>query len=264
MDIIKSARQLLWPQQLISDDSALWIIECYRWALENFDNQEFHLRTALVQPTNQYFPGDVSSVEEKAENIFKHSLKYAGMQHWPFEISHSNLQSQTDYPQLAFEKIERNSQYPMTRFSGQAPIAISYNKQLTLKPEDLASHFSHLFAQHLVMQGNKAPPGGFEYALEASEVLAVFMGFGVMFANSAYTFRGGCGSCYNASANRRAALSESEILFALALFCHLKNIPTKTVNQGLKKHLKPAFSIARRQLELMRKAQQLPLSLSHH
>jgi len=77
------------------------------------------------------------------------------------------------------------------------------------------------------------------------------MGFGVLFANSAYTFRGGCGSCYNASANRQASLSENEILFALAVFCHLKKIDTKRANQGLKKHLKSSFTIARRQVEKM-------------
>jgi len=108
-----------------------------------------------------------------------------------------------------------------------------------------------MFAMHLLKEASQPPPGGIEYAVEASEVLAVFMGFGVLFSNSAYTFRGGCGSCYNASANRQASLSESEILFALAVFCHLKKIDTKSATQGLKKHLKSSFAIARRQVEKM-------------
>jgi hypothetical protein len=264
MNYIKSAQQFLWPQQLISNDSGLWIIDCYRWALDTFDNREFYSRTLLIQPNNQYFPGDVASVEEKAETIFKHSLKYAGLVHWPFELSHTKLPSQKEVRHFGLDKLERNSQSSINRLNAESPIAISYNPQLTLKPEDLASHFSHLFAQHLVLQGNKQPPGGVDYALEASEVLAVFMGFGVLFANSAYTFRGGCGSCYNAAANRQACLSESEILFALAVFCHLKKIASNTVNKSIKKHLKPSFAIAKRQLENMFKTDELlSLGVSH-
>jgi len=253
MNYIKSAKQFLWPELLISNESALWIIDCYRWALDNFDSDEFYKRAALIQPDNQFFPGDVSSVEEKAQNIFKHSLKYAGLEHWPIQLRHTNLQNQQRLMPFGLEKIERNSQSQALTEIINAPhtIDISYNRQLTLKPEDLASHFSHMFAMHLLKEASQPPPGGIEYAVEASEVLAVFMGFGVLFANSAYTFRGGCGSCYNASANRQASLSENEILFALAVFCHLKKIDTKRANPGLKKHLKSSFTIARRQVEKM-------------
>jgi len=257
MNYIKSAKQFLWPELLISNESALWIIDCYRWALENFDSEEFYQRTALIQPDNRFFPGDVSSVEEKAENIFKHSLKYAGLEHWPIRLEHTNLQNQQRLESFGLEKIARNSQFQSKSqalsesINTPHTIEISYNRQLTLKPEDLASHFSHMFAMHLLKEANQPPPGGIDYAVEASEVLAVFMGFGVLFSNSAYTFRGGCGSCYNASANRQASLSESEILFALAVFCHLKKIDTKTATQGLKKHLRSSFTIARRQVEKM-------------
>ena len=255
MNYIKSAKQFLWPELLISNESALWIIDCYRWALANFDSDEFYQRTALIQPDNRFFPGDVASVEEKAENIFKHSLKYAGLEHWPIRLQHTNVQNQQRLEPFGLEKIQRNSQSQSQalRETINAPhtIDISYNRQLTLKPEDLASHFSHMFAMHLLKEAGQLPPGGIEYAVEASEVLAVFMGFGVLFSNSAYTFRGGCGSCYNASANRQASLSESEILFALAVFCHLKKIDTKSATQGLKKHLKSSFTIARRQVEKM-------------
>jgi len=251
MNYIKSVKQFLWPELLITNESALWIIDCYRWALDNFDSDEFYQRTALIQPNNRFFPGDVSSVEEKAQNIFKHSLKYAGLEHWPIRLQHTNLQNQQRLEPFGLEKIQRNSQTLSEIINGPHTIDISYNRQLTLKPEDLASHFSHMFAMHLLKEAGQSPPGGIDYAVEASEVLAVFMGFGILFSNSAYTFRGGCGSCYNASANRQASLSESEILFALAVFCHLKKIDTKSAAQGLKKHLKSSFTIARRQVEKM-------------
>ena len=75
-------------------------------------------------------------------------------------------------------------------------------------------------------------------------MVAIFLGFGLMFANSAYTFRGGCGSCYNASANRDAYLTEQQSVYALALFSVLKELPTNTVSANLKKHLRGYFKKA--------------------
>ena len=67
------------------------------------------------------------------------------------------------------------------------------------------------------------------------------MGFGVIFANTAYQFKGGCGSCNNASLNRQAALTEPETVYALALFCVLKKEPIKQVKGHLKSHLRKDF-----------------------
>ena len=77
------------------------------------------------------------------------------------------------------------------------------------------------------------------------------MGFGVMMANSAYTFRGGCGSCFNAASNRQANLTENEIIFALAMFCKLKKITAKEGTLHLKKHFKRPFLTASRQIDLL-------------
>ena len=59
-----------------------------------------------------------------------------------------------------------------------------------------------------------------------------------MFANSAFTFRGGCGSCYNPNAKRDAYLTEFQSVYALAIFSVLKSIPNATVTAHLKGHLK--------------------------
>ena len=75
-------------------------------------------------------------------------------------------------------------------------------------------------------------------------MLAVYLGFGLMFANSAFTFRGGCGSCYNPNANRDAYLSEQEATYALAIFCVLKEIPNSMVTGHLKSHLRGFFKRA--------------------
>jgi hypothetical protein len=79
-------------------------------------------------------------------------------------------------------------------------------------------------------------------------LLAIFLGFGLMFANSAYNFRGGCGSCYNPYAQRSAYLSETEATYALALFCVLKDSPNSDVTPHLKKHLRGIYRKSVREL----------------
>jgi len=98
-------------------------------------------------------------------------------------------------------------------------------------------------------QSQLSPPGGLEYFEQASEVLAHFSGFGLMLTNSAYTYRGGCGRCYNPRANRQASLSESESVYALALFCYLKQVPASAVFKYLKPHLKGSYKLALKQIK---------------
>lgn len=238
------------PKPLIEQASADWIFDAFEWALSSFDSKEFFERSRLIQPTNEFFPGRVDSVHAKAENIFRHTLDYAGLAHWPFQLvrpEHYQALPPPPLPALSLERNSTNSGLPA--LACDTPLTISYNPQQTLKPEDLSSTFAHMMAQHIVVQAQNFPPGGTEYFFEGTEILAIFMGFGVMFANSAYTFRGGCGSCYNAQANRQASLSEDEVVFALALYSRLKQIPTPEATRYLKKHLKSAFKSALKQID---------------
>jgi len=235
---------------LVEQSSANWIFEAFEWALTYFDSSEFFNRSRLVQPTNEFFSGSVNSVHAKAENVFQHTLKHAGLSHWPFELLKPEDFQNIPAPQLEFDRVERNSgEGCLPELSNELSIYLSYNPQQTLKPEDLSSSFVHVMAQHLVIQSRELPPGGTDYFVEGTEILAIFLGFGVMLSNSAYTFRGGCGSCYNGQANRQATLSESEVIFALALYCRLKGIPNAEVTRFLKKYLKKSYKLALKQIE---------------
>ena len=76
------------------------------------------------------------------------------------------------------------------------------------------------------------------------------MGFGVVFANTAYQFKGGCGSCNNRNLNRQPALPELETVYALALFCVVKKVDIKPIKKELKSHLYKAFRQAHKEITL--------------
>ncbi|CED60461.1 Putative orphan protein [Moritella viscosa] len=236
---------------LIDDASCEWIFDTFSWALTHFDHQEFFLRTRLIQPTNDFFPGNIDSRHGMAETIFNHVVKYAGLSHWPLQLQAPQFFNGQPPALLYLSAVQRDSSAANTLpvLVAAQPLAMTYNPQQAAKPGDLASSYAHHLAQHVVAQSQQLPSGGDEYFNASTEIVAIFMGFGVMMANSAYTFRGGCGSCYNAQANRQATLSEDNVIFALALFCRLKGIPTGDATRNLKGYLKRNFKQALKQID---------------
>jgi len=239
------------PKPLIDDASCEWMFDTFAWALAHFDQHEFFLRTQLIQPTNEFFPGNVDSREDMAETIFNHVVKYAGLSHWPLQLQAPQYFSGQPPALLDLSAIQRDSSTTNTlpALIAAHPLAMTYNPQQASKPGDLASSYAHHLSQHIVAQSQQLPPGGAECFNASTEIVAIFMGFGVMMANSAYTFRGGCGSCYNSQANRQATLSEENVVFALALFCRLKAIPTAEATRHLKGYLRSNFKQALKQIE---------------
>lgn len=246
-------KHLFQSKDLIDDDSAQWIFDVFEWATTCFDKEEFVQRSVLVQPSNEYFPGKVENQHQLAENIFNRTLQYAGLQGWPFVLVKPDEFMPLPPPNLNISPttaIHRNSQTPrLLPCKAEAQLKLSYRPEQTGKPADLSSNFAHLIAQHLVMQSGNLPPGGNDLVLPATEVLAIYLGFGVLFANSAYAFRGGCGSCYNAKANRQSSLTEDETVFTLALYCHKKRISKRDATRYLKPHLKTSYQRAIKQIE---------------
>ncbi|MFT5758338.1 MAG: hypothetical protein ACI9LM_003077 [Alteromonadaceae bacterium] len=227
-----------------------WIFDSYAWAIENFDLTVFKNDSQLILPTNQFYPGSVSSVHQMAEFVFEHTLKYAGMDAWPIRLVEPHLLTQTPLPLLKVSDNLRGHSVDITVENEQVQmIDISYNPAQVNQPQDLVSSFAQVLATILVLQSKTLPPGGKEFIPQAIDLVACFMGFGVIFANTAYQFKGGCGSCNNRSANRQASLPEQETVYALAVFCVLKSIPVKTVQSHLKAHLKSSFKKAVKEVE---------------
>ena len=230
---------------VIDQSSQNWILDTFVWALENFESSVFKHDTQLVLPSNVFYPGSVCSVHEMAQNIFDRTLAYSGMQHWPIVLVEPQHFKRQMLPLLHFVDVKRGDKVkfklPVTT---EQTIDVSYNPNQINQPQDLIASFAQAFAMIMIVQSGKAPPGGVDFIPQAVDLVACFMGFGVVFANTAYQFKGGCGSCFNPYANRDVALSENNIVYCLALFCVLKSLKLKTVAINLKSHLRSAFKKA--------------------
>jgi hypothetical protein len=181
--------------------------------------------------------------------MFNNTKNYAGMQQWPVQLTSSAPTSNIAIEDLRLGSVIRGEKAEVAISDGNEKLMLGFTPNQVNQPQDLIAGISQALASILVVSNKVLPPGGKEYLPQAIDLVACFMGFGVIFANTAYQFKGGCGSCNNASLNRQAALSEPETLYALALFCVLKKEPLKVVKGHLKSHLRKDFANAYKSIE---------------
>lgn len=250
MALLTAVKQWFKPAAVVEPQATQWLIDTYLWALEQFDSDFFQHHTVLVLPNERFFPGRADHSDAMANLILDHVKRYAGTTHWPL-VAVSSLQCQpVESLRLAIEPpLRRPAAESMPPGAETALIPIPYLVDQLTRPEGMIATFAHVIGHYLAQMGREPPPGGEASWGYATELLAIYMGFGVMFANSAFTHRGGCGSCYNPNAVRQANLSELESLYALALFAALKRLPPRQITPHLKRHLRSHFRRFMAQIE---------------
>lgn len=237
--------QFFKPKPIVSGETSQWINACFAWAMAHFDGETFTHHGVLVQPTNQFFPGRVSSQEGLALEVFSQVAAYAGLQHWPFALQpFSGLFAEAPLMLGINTQLRGTPRAALPAIQSITQLPVYFHPVQTQKPTDLAGYFAARVAEHLILQSALSVPGGPDYFEMAAEITAVFLGFGVVLANSAYHFKGSCSRCGHPAANRVSALTEAELVYALALFCAYKGVDIKPATQHLKPHLKALFKRA--------------------
>jgi hypothetical protein len=238
---------------VIDETSKAWIFDTFLWCIDQLDGEFFKHNSELILPNNSFYPGSSSSVEEMAETIFSNTMKYTGMASWPIKLIPTEHFSQKPMPLLLFESRLRgencNISYKVENEHSQTPfIDIPFHPNQLNQPQDLIAYIVQIQASILINQHGISAPGGKEVLALTIDLVACFMGFGVIFANTAYQFKGGCGTCNNRNLNRQPALPELETVYALALFCVIKKIEIKQIKKELKSHLYKQFKQAHKEI----------------
>lgn len=253
---------LIKTQPLLEEETVAWMLDVYAWALRNFDSDIFFQATPLVTPTNEHFPGQGSSAQEMAELIFQRVANYAGMSHWPVRAMNVEQWDEPALPQLQMEGPLRIAQQKEIAQEGsaqpqepmeaatEAPKGVAlYAAEQLRDPEVVIANFAHTLAHYLGGTASEPPPGGAENWPHITELLAVFLGFGLMMANTAFTTKiRSCSSCASPAVERTNYLSQYDITYALAIFAVLKDIPQSKVLPHLKRSLQPFYKKAHKEV----------------
>lgn len=248
--------KLLKPKAVLDEATTLWLFDTFSWALRNLDAKVFYDETILVIPSNQYFPGREDSAHGMANLIFSQVKEYAGLKHWPTKLTNVAKDMPVESPRIQIKGALRGSKGIMPTADVIHQLTVFYNPDQLRDSEVLIADFAHVLGHHLGSMSQEPPPGGVENWPHITEVIAVFMGFGLMMANSANTVKiRSCGSCSGPAVERSNALSQYDITYALAIFSCLKEIPAKEVLVHLKKSLRPFYKKAAK--EVMSKTKEL-------
>lgn len=267
--VIYFPMKLFVRKPVLDETSVTWLFDVYAWCLNQFDAEEFFSESSLVIPTNDYFPGRENSAQGMAGLIFERVQYYAGMTHWPLQLMEPSWCPSSQPAALDIDGSRRGQQALEKDVKHVQPLPVGYDPAMIGNPEALIADFSHTLAQYLGSTARVPPPGGLQNWPQATEVVAVFLGFGVMFANSAFNFRTNkCGSCGGARVDRTNYLSQYDITYALAIFCALKRIAPGEVLPHLKKSLRGFFKksmkdIRDRQDLLAGLTEQLPVAIQY-
>lgn len=238
--------KLFSQKPLLDEASVRWLFDTYSWALRNFDAALFRDHTLLVQPSDRFFPGKIDSVEGMASLICNKVKEYAGIAHWPTRLIDGRQCQLEVAPQLLLEGPIRSSGGSVPAGVEEAhKLPILYDPLLINNPEAMIASFAHIFAHYLGTLAKEPPPGGEENWAHATEVVATFLGFGLLMANSAFNVRiPRCGSCAPQPLDRESFLSQYDITYALAIFAVLKGLPNKEVVPHLKSSLRSFYKRA--------------------
>ncbi len=244
---------LFHSKPVLDGDSAEWLFNAYAWALGNFGSGVFHRDTILVTPTDRHFPDkSFATVEEKVSAAFGRVRDYAGMQGWPCELIALTPDMEQIPPPDISSAMPRGPQGAVFFHAERQSIPIAFDPGMIGKPLVLIAIFAQQLAYHLGRAIEEGVPGGEALRGPASDLLAVFMGFGLFLANGAMTVcRGGCSGC-GTSVQKLGYLTEDEFVYALAIFCVLKDIQNEEVEPYLKKTLQPYFRKAIKEIKQTR------------
>ncbi len=221
--------------------------ETYAWALKHFNRQHFFESSQLITPSKTHFPDQADDHIALAEKILARVKSYAGMDNWPTQliVRYDEEQPLLPAPHISItHQLRDNSSAIVVEGQGDS-LPVYYHPAQTPEPNTLIATMARSLASPLVYLAPELPPGGKENIGPATDLVAIFMGFGLFMSNTAFNYSiGSCGSCKPRGVQMLGDLTEEQMTYATALFCALKGIPKQEVLPHLKSTLRPFFKRA--------------------
>lgn len=229
----------------IDDEEFEWICACCKWFADEFEGMERLRKTHTVLAHASFFPRSSLTGERRAEEIFKQVAAHADMADWPCVLEPFEGERPTEIgPGLGLRHISEPS--PAGTFSYQdGECWISYDVALLQRPHDLIATFAHELSHYLLHSAKSLPPGGEVLEEHATDLGAVFLGFGAFMANSARNFSQFQTAESQGWENRQQGyLSELALVSAYALMTLLTSADQEAATKELKPYLQKPFKAA--------------------
>ncbi len=234
-----------------SDDVIGWMFDTYTWYITNFGGFTRFRKTRLITPTREDFPISARGGQALASEVFGLVLNHAGMADWPCELE--VLEEEVDISKFMGDlPLSIKSSGAAGTFSrpipNQRPI-IKYKAEKIENTPSLIATFAHELCHYLLCSAPSDPPGGPKAREPATDLGAIFLGFGIFLCNTAFQYEqytDGNKSGWRSS--RQGYLNEVSLAYALAIFSELLEIPPTQVTPHLKTNPRSFFNDALKDL----------------
>jgi hypothetical protein len=236
---------------ILDADTAEWHLGNFAWLVESFHNRRDFAQTRLILPGPGFFLTDGETGHALAERLFEQVKTYCG-----FAQSNLTLVPNDGAPQQAdapvFGGVVHGKHAIGTYGAGDGNMAeISYAPNLLVDPLALIATYAHELGHHLLAGGTLHPSPADDDEIEPlTDLTAVYLGFGVFLANSAFSFgQFNDGMMQGWRTARHGYLPERDLVFATAIFLAVRQLDPAPAIQYLKPHLGDLLRKALRDLD---------------
>jgi hypothetical protein len=253
---------------LLDAELTEWQFSCFEWLLQHTGGTEAFRQRRMILPTPQFFPHDGSRGHAFADMIFQRIKTHAGMANWPCELQCQEGDPDPKVSQYAYVKGAPSSPSGTFRTRTDGSALITYNPERLRDPMSLVATFAHELAHYRTAVFPEPPPGGWEIWEPATDLAAVFMGFGIFLANSRFHFSHfDNGKTSGWQWRQQGYLSEVEVLHMHAIFSVLLGVGKDETLPHLKSALRGIYKRVHKDVsgaaEAMQRLQQVqPFDLS--
>ncbi|MDE2182366.1 MAG: hypothetical protein KGJ78_05040 [Alphaproteobacteria bacterium] len=226
----------LWPfgsTSFLDPDDEAWQLALWCWFLGQFGGIEDVRRSPLVLPTRTFFPPTDKTGHARAEHIFACVKKLARMPDWPCRLLAQPRRAELLVNESTVLKPITHAPAGTFAFDGD-DVVITYEESAINDPGQLIATLAHELAHYLLHNWRAQAPGGEELHEPATDVMTVYMGFGLFGAAACFDFHS---DDTGWRWQRHGYLSQRAWLFALAIFLELRNEEASMLKPFLKSHL---------------------------
>lgn len=224
------------PRNPLSQDEWDWLLATLKWLESEFPDRQ---AGAIALPSADHFPVASTDPTKRATQLFEHVRAKCALEHIAVNLIAVEGQSG---PPVALSPAIASQQWSGAAGTfqihadskvGNVP-TITYATDLIDKPVTLIATFAHELAHLQLAFSPSCPPGGVECEEEATDFAAVWMGFGLFLAESAFVY-----SADDTQMSWRAQgyLNRIQLLTTMALVAARSGQSLEPVYAAMSKHL---------------------------
>jgi hypothetical protein len=228
------------PSALPPPDEIEWIIAVFAWLLAENGGFAAFEGTEMVLPTDAFYPVARSLAgHDLALQLFEQTRRLAGMADWPCDlVPHADAPSARELlgsvPHGATGSHGALGTFRAAMRGGKVRGVMTYSPGSLADPAGFIATMAHELGHYLMAGAASDPPGGAEAEEPATDLAAIFLGFGIFTANSAFSFRQfQDGNTQGWERQTRGYLDQRSLAYGLALFCRLLEIDPRIARSHL-------------------------------